>query len=101
MSDNLVEIRNLNYSIGARTIYRDLELTIQRGQVTALTKKPREFMRVTGASLGCPTFSLDGRLVGIAVNRSLRSRRSLTVLIPAADVLEIAEQAKNADASAR
>jgi phospholipid/cholesterol/gamma-HCH transport system ATP-binding protein len=36
VSDNLVEIRNLNYSIGARTIYRDLDLTIQRGQVTAI-----------------------------------------------------------------
>ena len=36
MSDNLIEIENLNYSIGARTIYRDLDLTIQRGQVTAI-----------------------------------------------------------------
>ena len=36
MSDNLIEIGNLNYSIGARTIFRDLNLTIQRGQVTAI-----------------------------------------------------------------
>lgn len=36
MSDNLIEIGNLNYSIGARTIFRGLELTIQRGQVTAI-----------------------------------------------------------------
>jgi phospholipid/cholesterol/gamma-HCH transport system ATP-binding protein len=36
VSDNLIEIGNLNYSIGARTIFRDLNLTIQRGQVTAI-----------------------------------------------------------------
>jgi phospholipid/cholesterol/gamma-HCH transport system ATP-binding protein len=36
VSDNLIEIGNLNYSIGARTIFRGLELTIQRGQVTAI-----------------------------------------------------------------
>jgi phospholipid/cholesterol/gamma-HCH transport system ATP-binding protein len=36
VSDNLIEIGYLNYSIGARTIFRDLNLTIQRGQVTAI-----------------------------------------------------------------
>ena len=36
MSENLVEIRNLNYSFGARPIYRNLDLTINRGQVTAI-----------------------------------------------------------------
>jgi phospholipid/cholesterol/gamma-HCH transport system ATP-binding protein len=36
VSDNLIEIRNLDYSVGARVIFRDLNLTIRRGQVTAI-----------------------------------------------------------------
>lgn len=36
VSDNLIEIRDLDYSVGARTIFRGLNLTIHRGQVTAI-----------------------------------------------------------------
>lgn len=74
--------------------------SVSRGQVTSITKKPREFMRVTGSSLGCPTFSMDGRLVGIAVTRFVRGKSSHVVVIPAADVLEIAEQARDAKPAA-
>ncbi len=70
--------------------------SVARGQVTSVTKKPREFMRVTGSNLGCPTFSMDGKLVGIAVTRFVRGKSSHLVVIPAADVLEIAEQARQA-----
>ena len=70
--------------------------SVSRGQVTSITRKPREFMRVTGSSLGCPTFSMDGKLVGIAVTRFVRGKSSHVVVIPAADVLEIAQQARDA-----
>ncbi len=70
--------------------------SVSRGQITSVTKKPREFLRATGATLGCPTFTPDGKLVGLAVNRTVRGKSSQTVLIPAADVLEIAEQARAA-----
>jgi S1-C subfamily serine protease len=70
--------------------------SVARGQVMSVTKKPREFLRVTGASLGCPSFAADGRLIGIAVTRTVRGKSSQTVLLPAADVLEIAEQARAA-----
>ncbi len=70
--------------------------TVSRGQITAVTKKPREFFRITNASQGCPTFLPDGRLLGIAVTRSVRSKSSQTVIIPASDVLEIADQARAA-----
>jgi S1-C subfamily serine protease len=70
--------------------------SVSRGQVTSITRKPREFMRVTGSSLGCPTFSMDGKLVGISVSRFVRGKSSHNVVIPAADVLEIAQQAREA-----
>ena len=36
MSDNLIEIHDLHYSFGARHIFKGLELTIRRGEVTAI-----------------------------------------------------------------
>ncbi|MCK5326671.1 MAG: ATP-binding cassette domain-containing protein, partial [Woeseiaceae bacterium] len=36
VSDNLIEINDLTYSFGARTIFKALNLTIKRGQVTAI-----------------------------------------------------------------
>jgi hypothetical protein len=73
--------------------------TVSRGQITAVTKKPREFFRVTNASQGCPTFLLDGRLLGIAVTRSVKSKSSHVVIIPASDVSEIADQARAANSA--
>jgi S1-C subfamily serine protease len=70
--------------------------SVTRGQIISVTKKPREFLRATGASVGCPTFSSDGKVIGITVNRSVRGRSSHPVLLPATDVLEIAEQARQA-----
>jgi len=70
--------------------------SVTRGHITSVTRKPREFLRASGAALGCPTFLADGKLVGIAVNRTIRGKGSHTVLIPSGDVLEIAEQARNA-----
>lgn len=69
---------------------------VHRGQVTCVTQKPRTFFRVLGATPGCPTFTLDGKVLGIAVNRFVKDKNSITVVLPAADVLEIAEQARTA-----
>ncbi len=66
------------------------------GQITTVTKKPREFLKATGASAGCPSFSIDGKLLGIASTRTVKGKGSMLVLVPAADVLEVAEEAKNA-----
>jgi S1-C subfamily serine protease len=68
--------------------------SVTRGLVIALTKKPREFLRVTGIVPGCPTFGVDGKVVGLAVNRSMKGKSPVTIVLPAADVIEIAEQAR-------
>jgi len=69
---------------------------VQRGQIIAVTQKPRTFYRATGMDHGCPTFSIEGKLLGITVNRHVKDKPPVPVILPAADVLEIAEQAKNA-----
>lgn len=69
---------------------------VYNGQVNVLVKKPREFIRASSGGIGTPTFNLDGKLVGIGVVRTSTERRSVAVLLPAADVQEIAEQARAA-----
>jgi S1-C subfamily serine protease len=63
------------------------------GQVTSLVKRPRTFIGVTGDALGCPTFNVKGKLIGICVRRTMKDKGAANVLLPAEDVLEIAEQA--------
>lgn len=64
------------------------------GQVTSIVKRPRMFIGVTGDALGCPTFTIDGKVVGVGVRRTMKDKGTATVLLPAEDVLEIAEQAR-------
>lgn len=72
-------------------------------QISGLVQRPR-LMYIPGpngqaSSLGGPAFTLDGRVVGILVNRfsptadSREDRGPLTVLLPAEEVLEVAKQA--------
>jgi len=70
--------------------------SMSRGQVNSITRKPREFIRASGSSLGCPSFSLEGKLVGITISRFVRGKTSHNVILPAADVQEIALQARAA-----
>ena len=67
--------------------------SVSVGQVTAVTRKPREFVRATSAQSGCPAFAVDGRAYGIGAVRFVRGKGSQTVVIPAPDVLELAAQA--------
>ena len=70
--------------------------SLVRGQVTVLVSKPREFVRVTSAAPGTPTFNTDSKLLGIGTVRFVQGKQPTVVLIPSADVQELAEQAKAA-----
>lgn len=69
---------------------------VATGEINMITRKPREFLRSGNAILGCPTFLADGKLLGITTGRFASGRGPVAAIIPAADVLEIAEQAKAA-----
>lgn len=70
--------------------------TVIIGQAMAVTKKPRAFLVVNGAEKGCPTFTENGKVIGIAAVRFVKGKGTALVIVPAADVLEIAEQARSA-----
>lgn len=93
-----VEIAEEVVSISRADEVLNRQPTVYNGQVNVLVKKPREFIRASSGGIGTPTFNLDGKLVGIGVVRTSKERRSLAVLLPAADVEEIAEQARAAAA---
>lgn len=70
--------------------------TVIIGQVMAVTKKPRAFLVVNGSIPGCPTFAESGKVLGIAAQRFVKGKGAAMVIVPTADVQEIAEQARNA-----
>jgi hypothetical protein len=70
--------------------------SVTRGQVMSITEKPRTFVRASGAQSGCPTFNLEGKLVGLGVNRYMKGKSSVLIVLPAGDVQEIAQQAAKA-----
>ncbi len=102
-SVNLAHAATIGITDEAVTVSRMDEVlnrqpSVIKGQVTGITRKPREFIRVSGVVPGCPTFDNSGMVVGIGVNRSLRGKGSHNVLIPSADIAELAEQARAAKA---
>jgi len=78
-------------------------------QIQAVMQKPR-LLYVPGfngmsSDMGCPVFTLDGKIVGILLNRIVSAGGSnmmeddsgwMIVVLPAADVLEVAKQAPEA-----
>jgi S1-C subfamily serine protease len=68
--------------------------SVARGHITMITKRPRVFLRADGATAGCPTFTMDGKLVGITSARKHAGRIVETAIIPAVDILEVVEQSK-------
>lgn len=72
---------------------------VMRSEIMTVTNKPRKFFWVTNCYPGTPSFTMDGKLLGIAVLRIRKGDDNagpIPVVLPAADVMEVAEQAKTA-----
>jgi hypothetical protein len=61
--------------------------------VAGIVEKPRLMFLMTDQQLGCPVFDQQGRVLGIFVQNLSGGRPSGLVVLPAADVAEIAKQA--------
>jgi len=66
------------------------EITIST--VVGIVEKPRKYYIVGNPSPGCPMVSEDGRLLGVCVEHS-GNRNVLPVVLPAADISDLASQA--------
>ncbi len=61
--------------------------------VLGIVEKPRRMFLAAEQQMGCPLFDQKGRILGISVQNLNGGRQSGLVVLPAADVLEIAKQA--------
>jgi len=61
--------------------------------IIGTVEKPRRVFLVTAQQLGCPVFDLNGRILGLNLHHLSSGRSSGIVVLPAADVDEIAQQA--------
>lgn len=78
------------------------EASVITSEISGITTKPRTFYRVMTDTSGCPIFLSSGKLLGISVVRQPAGNsengevRMTPIILPAADVAKVAEQAKNA-----
>lgn len=77
------------------------EPVVFTSEVVSVISKPRTFAKIGGQSLGMPVFNKDGKFLGIGINRFAPKGDSenpgampSSVVLPAADLLESAAQAK-------
>jgi S1-C subfamily serine protease len=64
--------------------------------VTGIVEKPRRLYLLNDQQMGCPVFDQQGRILGISVQNLNGGRSNGLVVLPAADVAEIARQAATA-----
>ena len=77
------------------------EPVVLTNEVISIVSKPRTFGKIGGQSLGMPVFNKDGKFLGIGINRFGAKGESdgpgpvpSNVVLPAADLMESAAQAK-------
>jgi S1-C subfamily serine protease len=77
------------------------EPVIMTTEIISMITKPRAFARIGAPCLGMPAFNSDGKFVGFGINRfsakgeeSEQGPSSSNVILPAADLIESAAQAK-------
>lgn len=76
----------------SRNLYRQSSLL--PGRVNAVIRKPRDYYVVDRSVPGSPVFDAAGKWLGVCVYKMASGRPTTLVTLPAADILEIAEQAK-------
>jgi len=70
---------------------------VRGSEVIGIVEKPRRFFLVTDQSVGTPLFDPQGRVLGISL-QPFASGRASVIVMPAADIAEMAKQAAAAQA---
>lgn len=66
---------------------------IRASEIAGIVEKPRRFYLLTNQTLGTPTFDHKGAVLGIALQNFASGVPTGLVVLPAADIAEIAKQA--------
>jgi hypothetical protein len=73
---------------------------VRRTEVVGVVDKPRRLYLMTDQAPGTPLFRADGKVLGMTVQHFAAGRRTGLVVLPAADIAEMAKQAATAQAAA-
>jgi S1-C subfamily serine protease len=71
---------------------------VRSTEIVGVVEKPRKFFLMTDVTLGTPQFDAKGKVLGITLQNFASGRRS-NVVLPAADIAEMAKQAAAAQAA--
>lgn len=71
---------------------------VRMTQITAIVEKPRRIYLLTQQSMGTPVMDAQGEILGISVQYFANGRPTAVVVMPAADIAEMARQAVVAQA---
>lgn len=91
--DDVIVLGRLGKDLGREPV-------VMTGEIISLLTKPRIFGKIGTQSLGLPVFNKDGKFLGIGINRFSPKGDAdgppapSNVILPAADLLESAAQAK-------
>jgi S1-C subfamily serine protease len=66
---------------------------VRATEVTGIVERPRRFFLLTEQTPGTPVFEPQGRVLGISLQHFANGRSSGLVLLPAADIADMARQA--------
>lgn len=66
---------------------------IQSSTIAGIVEKPRRLYLMTNYALGSPVFDSSGKVLGLTLQNFASGRRTGLVVLPAADIAEIAKQA--------
>lgn len=69
---------------------------VRHTEVTGIVEKPRRLYLLTETSAGTPVFDTKGKVVGLTVQHFANGARTGNVVLPAADVADMAKQAVEA-----
>lgn len=71
---------------------------LRKIQVIGVVERPRRFYLMSEQAPGSPVFSADGRVLGITLQHFTNGTRAGFVVLPSADIAEMAKQAVTAQA---
>lgn len=66
---------------------------VRRSDVAGIVEKPRRFYLVNDTLAGTPVFEAQGKVLGITLQNFANGRANGLVVLPAADIVEMAKQA--------
>lgn len=74
---------------------------VRASEIYGIVEKPRRFYLVSDPSAGSPVFAGDGKILGVTVQNFANGRMNGFVVLPAADIAEMAAQAASQPAPAK